>query len=165
MSSPDRTVTDLARDCVALHNAYLPFRNEGVPFPPESLAFWCFLLNLQTRVGVEGKLLELGVQHGGTAFLSILSMCEADQQILVDLHRTDLFAARFAELPAARQRRTHFIEAPTASASTDHLLDQKYRFIHIDAGHTYDLVKADMERFAPTENPGDKLVSGSGRVI
>lgn len=139
--------TGILEYAVSLHNEYLRYRNSNVPFPAESVAFWCYLLAAQNEEKIEGDLLELGVQHGGTAFLSSLACKEGENQILVDIERTDAFAQKFNTLPERVARRVTFVEASTASHATDWIRSREFRFIHIDAGHTYEAVRIDIERF------------------
>lgn len=139
---------NIGNTAVGLHNQYINFRDPPVPFPPESVAFWCVLLSMQLESDICGNLLELGVEHGGTAFLSIAAARESETQTLVDLKKSDRFAAKFEELTPSLQHRTNFIEASTQSSNTDDLTKQKWRWMHIDAGHSYDAVKADMNRYA-----------------
>lgn len=142
--SPD-AVGDTA---VTLHNAYLELRDPPVPFPPESVAFWSVLLAMQFEAQVKGDCLELGVEHGGTAFLSMLALRSEEQQVLVDLQKTDRFSEQFKKVDDATKNKVSFIKGSTQSADTDHLLEKTWRFIHIDAGHSYGAVKADMQRYA-----------------
>jgi hypothetical protein len=108
---PTIATADIAKHAVTLHNKYLKFRNENVPFPAESVSFWCFLLAIQNKHHIEGNLLELGVQYGGTAFLSSLSCIGREEQILVDITKTSLFEEKFALLPTKIARRIKFVEA------------------------------------------------------
>ena len=148
---------EIARKAVELHNAYIPFRNPTVPFPPESVAFWCYVLAMQAQYGIRGDMLELGVEHGGTAFLSINALNAGEEQVLVDLKRSAMFADKFDILPEQLQSAVTFIESGTQSAATAGLTDRQWRFIHIDAGHSYSDVKRDMERYAGLLQPDGLL--------
>ena len=92
-------VEKISQSAVNLHNDYLRFRNVEVPFPPESVTFWCYLFALHKVQGIAGDFLELGVQHGGTAFLSILGRNSSEKQFLVDLKRSSLFEEKWINLP------------------------------------------------------------------
>lgn len=144
----DPAAADIARDAIALHNAYVPYRNPTVPFPAESVAFWCYLLSVQARHGLGGDMLELGVEHGGTAFLSICALQPGAEQVLVDRTRSPLFSEKFDKLPEDRRASVTFLETGTQSAATQALTERAWRYMHIDAGHSYADVKLDMERYA-----------------
>lgn len=137
----------LSKVAIESHNLYLNFRNPLVPFPPESVAFWCYLLAVQKQARIKGDCLELGVQHGGSAFLSTLSCSNNEKQYLVDLKKTELFEQKFNSLPKIYAERVLFIEKSTTSDDVGFLRQKKYRFIHIDAGHTYNSVCTDVENF------------------
>lgn len=144
----DPATADIARDAIVLHNAYLPYRNPTVPFPAESVAFWCYLLSVQAQHGLSGDMLELGVEHGGTAFLSICALQPRAEQVLVDRTRSPLFAEKFEKLPEDRRASVTFMETGTQSTATQPLTKRAWCFMHIDAGHSYADVKLDMERYA-----------------
>lgn len=143
----------IAQNAVDLHNTYLPYRNSTVPFPAESVAFWCYLMCVQAHHGVTGDMLELGVEHGGTAFLSICALGAGEEQVLVDRTRSPMFSEKFDRLPAERQAAVTFMATATQSAATQPLTQRRWRFIHIDAGHGYMDVKLDMERYAGLLSP------------
>lgn len=139
----------LAARIVDLHNAYLPFRNKTVPFPPESVAFWCYLLALQDKMELVGDFLELGVEHGGTAFLSILALKDnADMQILADIKRSPLYDDMFDKLPETVQCRVDFRVCNSTSPQLEDIRSRRFRFIHIDAGHEYENVISDIRLFS-----------------
>jgi FkbM family methyltransferase len=132
----------------SIHNTYLSLRNDGVPFPAESVAFWTGLLALQNLAGITGDMLELGLEHGGTAFLSVCALRDGEQQVLIDLKRSERFEEKYVLLPEKKATAIQFYETGTQSPPTNELSNRNYRFIHIDAGHTYEAVKADMIRYA-----------------
>lgn len=138
----------LTRQAVHLHNAYVPYRNPTVPFPAESVAFWCYLFAVQSHHGSMGDQLELGVEHGGTAFLSINALASGAEQVLVDRTRSPAFSAKFELLPTDKKTSVRFLETGTQSETTMSLTQRKWSFLHIDAGHSYADVRLDMERYA-----------------
>lgn len=139
-----------AQRAVALRDEYLPYRPARVPFPPQSVAFFVTLLALQREAGITGDMLELGVQYGGTALLTINDLGENERQFLIDYSRDATFAEKFDMLPHEVQQRVTFIEQ-----WTDKALDEltaagcaKVRFLHIDAGHSKEEVQKDIRTYA-----------------
>lgn len=130
------------------HNRLLDYRDNRVPFPPESVAFWCFILSLQEQLGVKGDFLEMGVEHGGTAFLTMLSAAHAGaHQTLIDLKTSPRFSETFERVTPEMKAATTFLETSTFSPNLDDVAAKRYRFIHIDASHDYEGVKKDALRF------------------
>lgn len=133
---------------IALHDAYLPYRNPTVPFPAESVAMWCYLLALQQEDGLVGDMLELGVEHGGTAFLAAQSLRAGERFHLVDIKRSPQFSDMEGRLRQTVRDQLVFHECNSDSPKLNVLAEKRYRLIHIDAGHLYPAVKKDLERFA-----------------
>lgn len=130
-----------------LHRRYLPLRHEGVPFPVESVFVWYCLLSLQRDLRIGGDLLELGVAQGGTATLLASALEEGERLELVDRVRHPKFDEKLAALPPHRAQRISFHRCDTQDARTEPLLGRDYRFVHIDAGHRLEEVRADIARY------------------
>lgn len=131
-----------------LHTAYLPYRNTGVPFPIESVVVWYFLLAVQRKLNVAGNILEMGVEHGGTAFLEAASLEETETLTLIDLKQSERYAQMAETLPDTLKKQITFHECSTRSPALDEVQAQRFRFVHIDAGHSMEDVCDDFERFA-----------------
>ena len=110
-----------------LHEAYLPLRHEPVPFPVESAIVWYFLFALQDELGIRGDILELGVQHGGTAFLAASALASDERLTLVDLERTAEFAAIAAKLPDERRQRIEFHTCSTRAPELDPVAARRFQ--------------------------------------
>lgn len=126
---------------------YLNVRTGNYPFPPDSVAAFAFVLGIQSENTVSGDLLELGVEHGGTAFLLAQSLKDEEVLHLVDLKKTERFSTSYDGLSDGIKENIIFHEMPTTSRCLDGLAQKKFRLIHIDAGHTKDAVLRDATRF------------------
>ncbi len=151
MQSDKASETNLREYATALHNRYLPLRNTNVPFPFESVAFWCFAFGLQKELEIAGDILEVGVEHGGTAFLSVLALTSDEKIRLVDLKKSPLFEEKFKLLPEEAKAKVHFYEgnSQVLCQTNDVISGRKYRFVHIDAGHQKQDVVKDIETISP----------------
>ncbi|SDY70669.1 class I SAM-dependent methyltransferase [Nitrosomonas sp. Nm33] len=132
---------------------YLAVRRGNHPFPPDSVATFAFVLGLQEANDVRANLCEMGVEHGGTAFLLAHSFRHDEVLNLIDLKMPDRFATTLAELSPDLQSRICFYEASTTSPSLDTLSQQEFRIVHIDAGHTKEAVAQDATWFAYCLSP------------
>jgi hypothetical protein len=131
-----------------LHSGYIPFRYKNVPFPVESVLVWYFLLAVQKNLNISGNVLELGVQHGGTAFLEAVSLAPDETLTLIDFKISEQFSQMQATLPDRVKTQIIFHETKTTSPELDDVGRQSFRFIHIDAGHSFEDVCADFKRFS-----------------
>lgn len=138
----------LAERLKELHKGYLPYRNDTVPFPAESVVVWYYAYALQASEGITGDVLEMGVEHGGTAFLAASTIAPGETLVLVDSKKSEKFARMEATLPEARQQQIDFRECRTAAPLLDDIEQRKFRFVHIDAGHAREDVVYDFNRFA-----------------
>lgn len=75
-------------------------------------------------------------------------MQEGETLHLIDLKRTDRFAASFDKLSAQQQAQISFHECSSRSPALEDLTKGAYRFIHIDGGHSKKDVHDDAHRFA-----------------
>ena len=141
-----------------IHNEYLKYRVGGVPFPPESVAFWCFMLALQEAMSVCGDFLEIGVEHGGTAFLCACALGESERQVLIDLKKTSQFEDKFSLLRPSVADRITFYEMNVKKFPLDVLKGRKTRWIHIDGGHEYEDVVRDIDTFSTLVDQNTILV-------
>jgi len=160
MLAEEAIVSSVAEVSCNLHNRYFPLRHPNVPFPVESIAFWCFLFALQDKFGPHGNLLEVGVEQGGTAFLSILALRADEQQTLIDLKRSERFDEKWALLDAQTQSKIVFHEMNSQDLRLENLTQTRWRFIHLDAARTYDGAVRDMSRYAPLLIEGGVLCVG-----
>lgn len=131
-----------------LNDRYAPIRDEAVPFPVESVFVWYFLLAIQKEAGITGDILEMGVEHGGTALLEAVSLADDENLVLIDFRRSERFAVAKAKLDQSIQDRITFLECSTRSPELSEVESRKFRFVHIDAGHSKEDVVLDFERFA-----------------
>lgn len=138
----------LANHLKELHQGYLPYRNDTVPFPAESVVVWYYAYALQAAEGITGDVLEMGVEHGGTAFLAATAINPGEDLVLVDTRKSDKFARMEATLPEDRRAQIDFRECRTSAPTLEDIEARKFRFVHIDAGHAREDVVYDFERFA-----------------
>ena len=131
-----------------LHESYTTVRNEGVPFPLESVVAWYAVFALQEHLNVSSDILEMGVEHGGTAFLEMMALREDETLDLIDLKKSPRFAEMFETLSPDLAARVRFHERSTRSPQLDVVAGRRYRFVHIDAGHSKQDVLDDIGRFA-----------------
>jgi len=132
-----------------LKKLYLPFRFAKVPFPVESIYFWILLFLIQKNNSINGNILEIGVENGGTAFLEIFSLNDNEHIHLVDIYKNDNFKKIFSKLEKQWADKVTFFECNSRSKTLMSSLSSTYRFIHIDGGHTYRDVEFDLHSFAP----------------
>ncbi|WP_417726893.1 class I SAM-dependent methyltransferase [Roseovarius sp.] len=138
----------LSRTIARLHKDYVTYRNDGVPFPLESVIAWYVLLALQEQRTIRGNIMEMGVEHGGTAFLGTVALREDEHIDLIDLKKSPRFAKVAERLPTALASRVHFHECSTRAPELAEIAKQLFRFVHIDAGHSKQDVLDDIGRFA-----------------
>lgn len=148
----------LLQEMKALHACYAGVRNDGVPFPLESVVAWYALFALQARLGIAGDILEMGVEHGGTAFLEAIALGTDETLDLIDLRKSPRFAEKFEVLPPDLAARIRFHECSTRSPELEAVAARQYRFVHIDAGHSRQDVLGDIRRFAGCVGPDGILV-------
>ncbi|MEM6693546.1 MAG: class I SAM-dependent methyltransferase [Pseudomonadota bacterium] len=120
----------------ALHGRYWPYRHHDVPFPIESVVAWYTLFALQDDLGVTGDVLEMGVEHGGTAFLAMMALRDSERLELIDIEKSPRFAEKAAALPEDVADRVVFHECSTRSETLSEITARQFRFVHIDAGHS-----------------------------
>lgn len=109
---PVRYIIVIKDEIRNLHTAYLPYRNTGVPFPIESVLVWYFLLAVQRKLKVIGNILEMGVEHGGTAFLEVVSLKDAEALTLIDLKQSARYVQMAETLPDTVRKKSLFMNAP-----------------------------------------------------
>lgn len=136
-----------------IHENYAPFRPHRTPFPIPSVLAWYLLLDVQRQMGISGNVLEIGVEHGGTAFLLATEAQSHEKVILIDRMRTQEFDRVFSTLPTAIATRVDFHLKSSHSQDLNELTEAAYRFIHIDGGHRKSDVISDFNRFANTLQP------------
>lgn len=131
-----------------IFNKYIVYRDGNYPFPAESVAVFCFLLSIQAVERISGPVLELGVEHGGTAFLLAQSIEHNEKIVLVDLKKSERFKKTFEKLPFELQSKFIFFETNSRNPNLDNVVtSDRFRFIHIDAGHSKSDVLHDAKRF------------------
>lgn len=138
--------------------AYAKVRPKQAPFPIEAALLWIYLNEIQRNLSISGDVCELGVQYGGTAFLALQLLKEKEKLCLIDTVRTQEFSDRLERFPQDIQDRVTFYECRTDAPLLSELINNKYRWVHIDAGHTFALVLADLKRFAPAVSSCGLLV-------
>jgi hypothetical protein len=131
-----------------IFSAYTSVRDGHYPFPVESILAFTLALNLSRDLSNKGDLLEIGVEFGGTALLTAQVLQEGETLHLIDLKRTDRFAASFDTLSAQQQAQISFHECSSRSPALEDLTKGTYRFMHIDGGHSKEDVHDDAHRFA-----------------
>jgi hypothetical protein len=142
---------------------YISEGRKSVPgwFHNEDAALFSLLSELQHEQGIVGDLVEIGVYQGASAILLGYLAGPDEQVVLNDLFGSPIVAAPDVsedlaiydglELDAflAQWHRFHagepgeIIVGPS-SMLLDHTWDRPVRFIHIDGGHTYDVVQNDI---------------------
>ena len=130
-------------------------------FMPIDQAAFSWILGFQNRVEPEGALVELGVFKGKSAVVmgnflrpgEVFTACDLFDDIETSqaaddnekrFFKTqsltqDAFEANYLAFHAELPR---IVKGPTAEV-TRHVAPDTARFVHIDAGHTYDLVRED----------------------
>lgn len=137
------------RSFYLIYSQYVSLRKEPVPFSWESVVCWILASYLLECYSSSRDCLELGVENGGTAFLSLLTLQEDDILYLVDQKQTIVFKQVYEKLSDIQRGNINFIVDKTNGDKTNVLLDRAYRSIHIDAGHLYHEVLADLEKYYP----------------
>ncbi len=130
-------------------------------FMPIDQAAFTWVLQFQNRIEPEGALVEMGVFKGKSAVLignhrrpgEVFTCCDLFDDITTH-HAADEKEQRFFKsqsLTQAEFERNYLafhrelpriVRAPTGEI-TRHVAPATARFVHIDAGHTYDLVRED----------------------
>jgi hypothetical protein len=129
-----------------------------VPFPRESIVFWAYLWSLQNQENPDGGYMEIGVEHGGTAFFA-LSCLDSDAAVdLIDLQKTERFQEKFSMLPSRRQLNTNYHLGSSFEIDIEELKEKNYALMHIDGGHLYEHVRKDLVKFSSLVGPRTILV-------
>lgn len=108
--------------------------------------------DMQKERDLTGDVLEIGVFRGRSAILLGYLMAEKEQLVLCDLFRTDFKSAGLSGTPREvfEQNYLRFHrELPTILQCSSLELAARckpssFRLIHIDGGHSYDIVRADI---------------------
>lgn len=130
-------------------------------FMPIDQAAFAWVLDFQNRTEAPGAVVELGVFKGKSAIVIGKHLREGEVFTAVDLFddmqtsaEADSGAKRFFRSQSLSQEAfernylafhdalPHIVRGPT-SVVTRHVAPHSARFVHIDAGHTYDLVRED----------------------
>jgi hypothetical protein len=142
----------------ALYNRYFAYRELPIPFSVECAISLTLQHQIQEALGFKGDFLEAGVQHGGTAFLSLMAGRPGEKHVLIDMERSQRFTDGTNKMPASVRAEIDFRECMTSSPTLADVEKRKFRWIHIDAGHLYDEVAYDIKRYAP-------LLSDEGIIV
>jgi len=147
---------------------------EDVPgwFMPIDQAAFAWILAHQAETGPAGALVELGVYFGKSAIAidshrrddEVLTVCDLFEDIArsgaADPGEARFFAAQGqsqAEFErhflAFRRELPRIVRAPSTQI-TRHVAPATARFVHLDAGHTQDLVRADLASARVMLRPG-----------
>lgn len=127
---------------------YEGLRSGHYPFNVESILAFNFSLILNEKFVSASDMLEIGVEFGGTALLIAQYLRENETLHLVDLKKTERFAESFERLDPNLQNGIKFWECSSRSDELSSLDHQKFRYIHIDGGHSKQDVHDDAQRFA-----------------
>lgn len=127
---------------------YLNVRDGQYPFPPDSVAAFALICAIQAKNKITGDMCEVGVEHGGTAFLLMQSLSPKDNLQLIDMIQTERFSKTFNNLSESLKRKVDFRVASSFSPNLEDITSKKYRIMHIDAGHSKEDVLKDLNRFA-----------------
>ncbi len=153
----------LARQTVRDAQAGQQMKFDDIPgwFMPIDQAAFSWVLQHQNRTQPLGGLVELGVFKGKSAVVmgnfqrpgEVFTVCDLFEDIETDSH-ADPEEQRFFKGRSLSQMEfernylafhrelPRIVRAPTA-VITRHVAPGSARFVHVDAGHTYDLVRAD----------------------
>jgi len=110
---------------------YSSIRSGNYPFPIDSILGYEMALRLSADSAGTADVLEIGVEHGGTALLSAQFLNESEIFYLVDLKKTQRFEDSFAKLPEKIRHKITFLEHSSKSSEIAFLSDKQFRFIHI----------------------------------
>jgi hypothetical protein len=131
----------------------MAFRRAGLGMishvDPWTVYLWSLVLPNLGSLQRRHDLLELGVLHGGTAALSAPHARARERQHLVDAEQSPLLIPALDAVDARAARRVIIHVGRTDSPDLAHLARARYRWIHIDAGHSLEEVEHDLHRFAP----------------
>lgn len=118
------------------------------PFPAESMLVWAVLLNSQKKLGIQGYMLEIGVEFGTSALLLADFLRANETLTLIDLKITGEVLAGLEKRGLRDSNRIRLIESSSLSIRTEDILG-KCRWIHIDGGHEYHHVENDFKLVSP----------------
>lgn len=129
-------------------SSYIKLRNGSYPFPVDSVLFFALTLQISSLQNKHGDLLEIGVEHGGTALLLAQYLKQEEFLHLIDLKLSERFSSSLKKINEDKRNNIIFYEESSRSKSLHYLDQLKFRYIHIDGGHSYDDVLSDAIRFA-----------------
>lgn len=130
------------------------------------------LLTHQLNTGITGSILEIGTYHGKSAILLGYGLREREDLVACDLFGAEVPGlptegmAPYAGLSEADFRRQYgrfherepLIHACPSEDLDDRLFGTRFRFIHVDGGHAYEVVMADIEMIRVHTRPGCVVV-------
>jgi hypothetical protein len=149
-------------------------------FYPHDQALMTWFLQWQDRTEPPGDLLELGAYLGKSAILlgqyrrpgERLTVCDLFDTPAPDVHNSAEMSRSYATLTrrtfesnylAFHDELPLIIEGPT-SVISDHVAPASCRFVHIDASHLYEHVRADIEASRVLLRPGGLVVCDDYRA-
>ncbi len=120
---------------------------EGFFFPLQA-ALWDILYTIQSQMRLSGDLMEIGVLHGKSAIMSLLSMDPTRERMdLVDLELRPTLERTMAQFSAEIRAKVNYLIGDSKKTMSPALVKSRsasYRWIHIDGEHTYDGVYSDL---------------------
>lgn len=159
-----------------------PRKLDDVPgwFHAVDRALFAWILKRQTSAGARGNLVELGAYMGKSAIVIGRALQPGEQFTVLDLfgmpasHEANRPAADFyaghltreafeRNYLAFHEELPQVIQAPS-SAILDHVEPASCRFVHIDASHVYEFVKADIAAARVMLQPGGVVVMDDYRT-
>lgn len=127
---------------LSLLRTYLGKRPRRGPFPIESALTWSILLSTQSTNRISGKMLEIGVEFGTSAFLMLESLHPREHATFIDLKRTDEWVQGING--PYRQTTNHSFKLGNTLQMRPQEMPSNCRWIHIDGGHQYEHVSNDL---------------------
>ena len=134
----------LARTTLSSYMWRYFFRTEGW-FHEMAAVVWDCLLTFQSRTGIRGHLLEIGVWRGKSAILQAMHAAPDEQLVLVDVRIRDEMKRTIGRVKPSR---AHCLEINSRDLSTTPLYlegSRSYRWIHIDGEHTGPALATDLD--------------------
>lgn len=128
----------------------------------ESAAIWCYLMESQRSLGIQGNFLEIGAFRGHATSVMALHADKSEAVFLIDTDiKENEIRSNISKLTQNSDLNLTFILGDSLSVQKTGLLQKHYasfRWIHVDGEHSYDAVMSDLDMAVQTMKPEGLIV-------
>ncbi|HEY2179480.1 MAG TPA: glycosyltransferase 61 family protein [Caulobacteraceae bacterium] len=137
---------------------YSEVRPDGSRMARQTPAIWLLLDAIQTSLGIEGDILDVGAGLGATAVLGAMLLKPGECAVAIDRAQHPSFSRSLEALPPDVKDRIRFDAVGPDDLAAAALPPSGFRLAHIDAHLRTDRLMAQIEAAAPALRPDGLLV-------